>query len=911
MNAEEFLNQYDRNPQASGSRAAQFLDQTTSGDQPAPALEQPAPQPTPSVDQPPPLPSSDQPPPLPSDQPPPADTGFNINVVSEGLKKGFADVAAIPGYAVDVMSWSLDQIPGVDMGADPIGGSKMIREGWELLLDYRPQTPTSETEKYAGKVSEFIGGSIVMGGGLVNKMIGANATMSEIRRAAIVEVAQATGGGVAAQWQGDIFADAYGEEYRYLGEITGGLSGATATVMIPDLLKKTGLAIDPLMRVLKVRGVNDVRALVNDYGGALARNRARKKVAAAIGDNPNSSRNIDRTLELGEEIEGFTPGPAQASGAEGIRAMQQSVDSKNVANMNRAIANELTNREAIEAYYRQSFPEMAAADFSAKTIFKRTRNDLRRRYRQIETGEKSLAKAYERKPVEAQGARLQAIAQEKIKAVKKVKDGLYGEMYQSADTLGVVDDVTDIRELVVDIQTSDQGFFDTVPGVYSKIKGLLAKKTKEDPFPTENIASFRKLHSLYREISREYGRALRADDGAKLYHLGGLKNTLDDKLAKYSDPVYGTFAERKNAVDTFYREEYHNVFKQGLGAEILGIGKNKPTPEGLIISQKVLKKGTSQGLDQFNKLFADVPEAQQFLQDGILDVFAAKTVKQGNLSQSAIDTFMRDYTQVLDKLPVTQRAFAKTDALLDTLARRGQKIKSREALFARETTSRYAKLAEFEDLDGAVEYALTDKGSMRILLRAMKTPESKKGLATTFADHVMNQKDPWKFLTENEGTLKPVFNQLKPGHYRNLKNTAEAMNILDRYSPILRLNANQVTTDALQEAIGTTVPSAFAQFRQAALYHTVSQSYVTASIGAKYLFKLQQDNVERLIEEALYEPDLAKLLSDLTQLETIAMPSTWASRLGQWAIERGVRATPRALKAAAIADDQEQQPNTP
>jgi hypothetical protein len=874
---------------------------------------------------------AEEPTPAPEAAAPAPEEDFNVGVISEGMKKGFADVAALPGYLVDATNWLMDQIPGLDMDADPIGGSKMIREGWEKLLLYKPQTPKTETEKYIGKASEFLGGSIIMGGAMINKMLGAKATMAEIKRATIYEAVESTVAGLTSQWQGDIFADAYGEEYRFLGELSGATLGTLTTATgaeVVNLLRKHGLTPEPLMRALKVRGVDDIRALANDYGGAYARNRARRQIAEAIGENPNSSRNIDRTLELGDEIEDFRPSAAQAADSPGMAAMQQSVDSKNVANINRAIKNEMANTDAVEAYYRAAFPEPSVRDFEAKKIFKSTTNDIKMEFRQIERQQKELAKAYGRKPTEAIGRRLITIAQEKMKVVRKAKNAKYDELYQAADQMGVVDDISDIRKLVVDIQADDQYFFDTVPGVYKKIKSLLSEGAESasglvelppglTSKPTANIASFRKMHSLYREISREYGRALKNDDGVKLFHLGGIKNTLDDKLAKFDDLVYGDFAKHKAAVDTFYRDEYYNVFKQGLGAQVLGIGKNKQTAEGLIISSNVLKKGTSQGLDQFNKLYEDIPEAQLLLRDGIMDTFSQKTIKQGKLSQSAVDNFMSDYKEVLDKVPTTKAVFAHTETMLDNMATRQQKIQARLKGFIRKTAtnefkaSPYAKLAGFETLDQSVNYALTDKDAMRILLRSMKTTEAKEGLASTFADHIMNQKNPWGFLKDNDEILRPIFNQLKPGHYNNLKNVAEAMDILNRHSTVMRLNPNKATTDQLQEMIGTSVPSAFAQLRWAALYGKTSMSYVGMDIGSKYLFKLHQSNVERLIEDALYEPDLAKLVSDITKLEKVGLPPKMASRLGQWAMERGIRATPRAAKAAAIAYDQEQQANTP
>ena len=853
------------------------------------------------------------------------DTGFNINVISEGMKKGISDVAALPGYLVDAANYIMDQIPGLDMDNDPIGGSKMIRDGWQMLLNYQPQERKTTAEKYAGQISEFLGGSIVMGPGMINKMLGAQTTWIEMKRVAAVEAATSVGGGAMSQFQGDLFANAYGEQYRYLGELFGGMSGAQITVMAPSILKKLGLAVDPIKKLLSIRGIDDIRALSNDWTGAYSRKRAHNKIVAAVGDSPSTSKNIDRAVELTDEIKDFKPNPSQASASPGMAQLQEQIDSKSLENVNRAMKQELANTDAIYAYYRRNFPEAKANDFNPQKIFRKTRRAIKTKLEGIEKQQETLAESYGRKPIEEGGKYLREKTYARKKEVKALKDAAYDELYRVADEMGVVDDISDIRKLVDDVIREDQYYFDQFPSVYKKIQALISEGVESatgrielppgvTSKPTANIGSFRKIHSLYRDISREYNLADRAGDGGKMYHLAGIKDMLDNKLAKFTDDVYGDFASHKKAVDTFYREEYAKVFKEGMGAKILGVGKYEQTPEGLIVRNHVLKSGDSSGLDKFNKIFGNDPEAQKFLRNGILDEFSRQTVKRGKLSEESIDTFMRNYNEVLTKMPSIKAMFSHTETMVGEMAKRSGKLLARRKGFSKTEASRYAKIAGFPDLKSAAGYAIKQKEpkDMRILMRSMKTPEAREGLATIIADHVMDQSNPWQFLLDNEERLKPVFNQLKPGHYNNLKNVAEAMNILSRHSAVLRVRPGQANLDQLQEMIGTSIPSAFAQVRWAVLYGKTSVEYVAVDIGSKWLHKLQLTSTERLIEEALYDPDLSKLLADVTKVREIDLPPHMASRLGQFAIEKGIKPfIPRALKSAGIAYDLEQQPDTP
>ena len=292
------------------------------------------------------------------------------------------------------------------------------------------------------------------------------------------------------------------------------------------------------------------------------------------------------------------------------------------------------------------------------------------------------------------------------------------------------------------------------------------------------------------------------------------------------------------------------------------------TPDEKIVSKLVMQPGTARGIDQFNKIYEGVPEAQILLRQGILDVFSSQVINKGKLDSTQIRGFLNNYKEVFDKVPDLRNTFMNADALTSALVNRQATIIRKGKLFANQSISPYAKLAGFSSSKAAVEAGLSDPKIMQVLTRNAKSKEEQKDLTSLIADIVLEQPDPWNYLLDNEKTLARHFNQVTPGHFQKLKNIAEAQTILTRYHP-REVPIERVSQDAFYKKFGTTFASATSQLRWAYFYNKTSVYYPVADMGSKYLNKIKNEQVDRLMERALYDSDLAATASDLATMKTI------------------------------------------
>lgn len=811
---------------------------------------------------------------------------FRPAVITESFKKGFADFAALPGYAVDLVNWPLHKL-GLTP-EEPFGGSTMIRKGWQALTGYRETPPETTAERYAGRMAEFAGSGVVPGIGLASKAAKAGATMAELKTILGVEVASAITGGAGAEFGGTVGEKVAGAPGRVVGELTGGISIG----MAPIYFKAAGGTIWNALKSVKT---------ITGERASLIENTAKRQITAAIGEDPAALGRIQRTSELQAEIPGFKPSLAAAADAKGLASIQTSLDTRSIENYNNALDGIRKSQEAIANYYDEFFTR-TGRKLSSTKVFKQTIKAMEVKATEAEKQISELSAAYKRKPTAEIGASLRELRKIKKAKVSIKVEQAYDELYKTSEDLGIVDDMSDLYVLASDFVRQDATVFQRMPGIYKKMRTIFGREIDPNvPFKEQKImAKFKQIHSLQKETAREYGQALKAGDNEKQYYLGQVKELLDGKLAQWDDPVYGTFADHKRVVDKYWLEEYHKVFRKGVGGKIAHETRfGKETPDGKIVSSLVLQKGTSRGIDEFNKLYEGVPEAQILLRDGILDVFSKEALKDNVISPKSVKTFLKDYKEVLDKIPDLRNTLMNSEALTSALVNRKATIVRKSKQFARDSISPYAKIAGYGSADEAVEAGLKDPKIMRILTRNTKTVSEKQDLVSIIADHVLEKPDAWNYLLKNESMLAGQFNRLKPGHFKKLKNIAEAQSIISKYHPSQGPRTKAIE-DPFYKKYGTTFASAVAQWRWALYYNKTSAYYPAVDMGSKYIFKIRQGQVEKLMERSLYDPDLATTLAELSKLKPIDVGNMrmadMLSDLGQYAINNGIRASVTAME---------------
>lgn len=848
--------------------------------------------------------------------PRPDDTRVRKQIITEGIKKGFSDFAALPGYAVDIVNWPLHKL-GLTP-EKPFGGSDMIRKGWQLLTDYQPVKPKTSAERYAKTISEFAGGSIIPSAGIYAKVAGrgkpvaanagpaavreayqlrglkaqmprmaAPATQAELNMVLGTEVASVVTGGAASEFGGEVGEEAFGPGGKVAGQLIGGLLGG----MSPIYFKSAGAGI--------FNGVRAAMTVSKDRAN-FAENLAKTKILAAIGDNPQAQPNIERAAQLQKEIAGFNPNIAAATGSSGVAQMQARLDSQSIENYNTAMENIRKSQQAIDHYYSQTF-STTGKRLGAEKTFRNVLRGMKETAGDIDKQIDTLAARYQRQPTEQIGARLRELRQIRKTEVKGTVDQAYDDLYKAADELGVIDDASDLYRLAQDFMKQDATAFQRMPGVMAKMRQVFGREIDPDVPLTEQriLTDFPKMHSLYRQVSKEYGTALKSGDNEKQYYLGQIKQLLDNKLSAFDDPLYGTFAQHKKATDAFWLDEYHSVFRKGVGGKIPSETRwGQVTPDEMIVEKLVMQKGTARGINEFNKVYENIPEAQVLLRDGILDMFSSQVIKKGKIDENQVRGFLNDYRQVFDQVQDMRNTFMNSDALTTALVNRKSNVIDKSKRFASKSISPYAKLAGYDTPHAAVEAGLSDPKVMRVITRNAKTEAEKQDISSIVADVVLEQKNPWQYILDNETQLAKHFNRLKPGHFRKLKNIAEAQTIIARYDP-RGISMSRVDEDAFYKKFGTSFASALSQWRWALLYNKTSVYYPAADMGSKYLNKIKSNKVDELMERALYDPDLATTINSLSKVKTNNMGDLSTlelmNQLGMHAINNGIRTGVTAL----------------
>jgi len=124
------------------------------------------------------------------------------------------------------------------------------------------------------------------------------------------------------------------------------------------------------------------------------------------------------------------------------------------------------------------------------------------------------------------------------------------------------------------------------------------------------------------------------------------------------------------------------------------------------------------------------------------------------------------------------------------------------------------------------------------------------------ARSILQKSDPYDYVLRNTDVVEKA---LGVEHTAMLKQLAEAKQIIGRQRRPSGVTTTLQAKDPLEGKTGTTVKSLISQFRAAA-QGRVSQEYVMSDIGSKALFTVRQREFDRLMEEALYDPNIARWL---------------------------------------------------
>ena len=755
--------------------------------------------------------------------------------------KGVGGLLSLPASAIEIAGKSPPLTPlaiAARLASTIVPSGEETAKRISGALGYDPALKApSRAAEIGGGISEFAGAGAITGPAVVR------AAAHKIP-AILAEIGSTVGGGVGSE----------------VGGMPGAIAGSLLGLQTPTLFSKALSLVDG--------GIPWLRGKMSAQ--------APKNLTAAMEAHPDAAKNVALAEEVTGNLDrlgalGFRPTLAGQTGAPGIIAREEQVAGATAEDLSRYTARQSENRAVVERARDDAFPQGGDIQRVADSLKRNTSTALERQLDNITAMRDRVAKQIANNPQQAVGGQLNTLRDKAQEVARGIKTGKIEDVYATADRLKISEPMDDVLAVVREVGGSDKNIFQNMPPVYGKILGRYAKKEPEatgrsiDPElmaakaaeTAPKPASFKEIHSLWREANTQLGTAMRAGDAQAQYYIQQVRDSLKAKLDKFEAGGFGEVTDKFRDFNKFYATKYAPAFKEGVGGKM---GATNRYGELIKPEDVVSKFFTPSGIDDFNLIYGANREAQTALADGVIGLFRQTAVKGGKVDPRAAQTFVRANAETLDKLPdikaVLSRPIAANEALIEQATRVRQKI-------SEFNKSAIAKIAKTENVDALLDKALTDRKAMMQLVALGNAggESASKAVARGIADRieVAAQKakvDPLTFVTSNEALLRPALNRLGAPHFDNLKTIAGAKTILGRTETPSGVGATKIK-DFLEEVTGTGMPSAISMGRATLITRQSSPVYMLTNMLAKFGIKVRVANEEALMREAIYNPEVA------------------------------------------------------
>lgn len=758
------------------------------------------------------------------------------------IKKGLAGFLGLPGDLLRLTQTTRDPrsvTPKLDAAImAPFQTEKPVMATSEMYREAFGHDPAMKTGsdllRYTGGVAEMAGA----GGpfGLATKPAMLFPLTSSI-----------AGSGIGMEAGGDI-ASGLGLS-RQAGEVAGSLAGGVATAIAPNAAVAAGSAIK--------------RRFSPSAQKATAESQAGREIAAQLESYPPAKTNIERSLEISNEIPGFNPSLPARSGAPGLLAEEKVLIAQNPNALNKAVRNVEENAKAVDDFVNIKFPSVGGETAATRVqrLQKTAMDRLEGMKAAVDDKLDDAVRVFESNPSNYEnGQRLRDLFFKQKEVYAGIRSQKYQQVYEAADRLGVKASINDVKQYADDVLANELNAYQQseIPSVFRQ----LAKTGGGD-------VSFANLHSLYKRTNADLA-ALRGstavDKDFRIMLMEGLKTRLTDKIRGFEDAGFGEVATKLKEANRFYAEEYVPRFKQGFGSDVAAkypSGEFR-TPDQLV-TDLVTKPRNTQAAKDFKLLFDEVPEAHEALKNAYLDKFyqgGGAIDKNGRINQRSLDTFIRQHGETLSEFPEIKKTMQQlaldNQALLD---RRAMLVAAEKKLAANDLY----RLFQGRDPDVVLAEATTNRNAMRVLETvARRDPNMAKGLARGIAEHVAAQPDPAAFLATNEEAIRIGLRPLGEEHFRNLKTAVDAMTINSRNPAAMSVQASSVAPDTIAEKLGSSPRAIISHLLNIERGRTGPMQEGAAFLG-RWFDKLRRDHKAAAMEAAFYDKDTARALANLVK----------------------------------------------
>lgn len=774
------------------------------------------------------------------------------------LKKGFSGFMGLPGDVYQLMKPTSKSMfeqansPDIVMPEDQRAamreeaGLRAIRppgfmdkpmatsEQYRDVLGVDPNMKTNrDWLRYAGGVTEMAGA----GGPFA--LTTAPSTIPAL-------VTSTVGSGIGMEAGGDV-ASGLGLD-RQAGEAAGAVVGGLASAVLPNTVRGAGSAI-------KRRFSPEANKVAGETAAA-------QEIAGQLDSYPPARANIERSVEISDEIQGFNPSLPARSNAPGLLAEEKRLISQNPKTLNKAVQNIEANKQAIDEFVNTRFP--VGSGEPAATRVQRIQKMSAQRLEGMRTAvdEKldDAVRVFESNPSNYEnGSRLRDLFFKQKEVYSGIRSQKYKEVYEAAERLGVKAQIDDVAQYADDVLKNELNAYQA-----SEIPPVFRQVVKE-----KGDISFAKLHSLYKRANSDLASlrgSTAADKDFKISLIEQLKTQLRQKIDGFEQSGFGEVAEKLKEANRFYADEYLPRFKQGFGSDIAaryGSGEFR-TPDQMVTSL-ITKANNTQAAKDFKLLFDETPEAWDALRSGYLDELyrnGGVIGRDGRINQRSLETFLRKHDPTLREFPQIkgeiQRLALDNEALL---ARRSQIVAAEKKLAANDLY----RLFQGREPTEVLTEATTNPNAMKVLaMVARRDKGMSSGLARGIAEHVVSQPDPAAFLQANRAAIEAGLKPLGTSHMKNLETAVEAMTINSRSVPPVNINPASVVPDSVAERLGSSPRAIISHFLNVERGRSGPMQEGGAFLG-RWFDKLRREHKTIAMEAAFYDKDVAKALAEVAQ----------------------------------------------
>lgn len=728
----------------------------------------------------------------------------------------------------------------------------------------------SKSNEYIGALAEFAGGGLIPGAAVISRAAGA----ANKARAVVSELAVTAAGAT-----GSVEGKEIGKELAPMVGVDPS-DGAAAGEALGSFL---GLSV-PAVVNLTAKGTNKAGNFVQDktgIGGGIGKEAqkdaanvmASKDIGAAIEASPAAKPNMAEAVALQKEIPGFNPTLGQATAAPGVIAIENRVAAQSAESLSKAAQREADNSAALLNYEQQKFPNSGSPIAPVKARAIAIQNRLTANLDGVEARIQGLADRVDKGVDSAAiGERLRVLRDEARTAAGAIKNQKYADTYRAADEAGIKEPVADIQAMMKKIADDGANVAQAMPETFSVLNGAIKKYSPEKSLivmadgaaqpPAGTLVPFEAVHSMQKKINADLGAAVVSGDAEKAFFIRQVKDVIDAKVARYEGPEFGDVAAKLNDANDFYKTKYNAVFNEGVGGRIGPRAQTKfgeLTQDADIVKKLVFNPGNRRGVEEFFSIYGVNKEAAQLLKNGAYDMLAVDVVRDGVIKPGLVEAFARKHKNQLDLMPGFRDEITNIDKLNDSLLARRQSVFDQQKAFDKSVVS---KISQTEDIAATINSALTNPKEMRVLSsQAQKTPGGQMSLARSIADAVAEQKNPYQFLIDNQGTLKPAMDRLGKDHYQNLTTLARAKEIGARTRAPTDVNLSKLQ-DLGEQAIGTSGKGILSRMLAVEKGY-MGAPYVAFDLGGRYIYKVRTEEANRLMEAAIYDPALASALLNM------------------------------------------------